>query len=173
MNRVNILGQLVSFLYYITLQIVLARSIMLFHTAFCFIYVAFLLLLPWRPTGLTKLLVVGFCVGLLIDAFYDSWGLHAFASVLLIYCRALLLQLMLPVSDYEVATQPTLRNLGWKRFSLFALMLISMHHLALFALDAYDTTLVLTVLRKTAFSTLLTYIAVLLTQSATLLASNK
>ena len=169
MSRISILGQLANFLCYISLQVVCARSSVLSHTAFCFIYVAFLLLLPWRSTGWAKLLVVGFVVGLLIDALYDSWGLHAFSSVLLVYCRAHLLQAMLPINDYEMATQPTLYNLGLKRFSLFAFILIGIHHIALFSLDAYDTGLIFTVLQKAACSTLFTYVAVLLTHGTTLI----
>ena len=173
MNRINTLGQVANFLCYILLQTIFVRSIVLFHSAFCFIYVAFLLLLPWRSAGLPKLLVIGFLVGLLVDALYDSWGLHAAASVLLVHCRAYLLQFMLPINDYEAATQPTLHNLGLKRFSFFALILIGIHHVALFSLDAYDTALVLTALYKAVCSTLFTYVSILFVYSIISAITNK
>ena len=164
MNRVSKLEQLTNFVVYITLQLTLARYIILGKTAFCFIYVAFILLLPRRQANLPVLLCVGFAVGLLIDLFYNSLGVHAFASILLLYSRALLLDRILPISDYEVVSQPTLRSMGWRRFALFTLLLIGIHHTAVFVLDA-DTTVLFTVcIRKIGFSTLLTYAAVLFTQ---------
>jgi hypothetical protein len=110
-------------------------------------------------------LLISFAVGLLVDMFYHSAGTHAFSSVLMVYSRALLLQLMLPASGYEAAAQPTLSNLGWKRFSIFSLILIGIHHTALFFLDAGTTLLFFVVMRKVVLSTLLTYVAVLFTQS--------
>lgn len=173
MNKVSKLGQVANFVLYITLQVAVARFIVLFHTAFCFVYVAFLLLLPRRQEGLTSLLLISFALGLLVDMFYNSMGTHAFASVLMVYSRSLLLQLMLPTSGYEAATQPTLGNLGWKRFSLFTLPLIGMHHAALLLLDAGNTMLFFVAMRKVVLSTLLTYVAVLITQIATVLVSKR
>lgn len=164
MNRVSNLEQFTNFVVYIILQLTIARYIILEKTAFCFIYVAFILLLPRRQADLPVFLCVSFAVGLLIDLFYNSLGVHAFASVLLLYSRALLLDRMLPASDYEAVSQPTLRNMGWRRFSLFALLLIGIHHTALFVLDAGTTVLFTVCMRKIGFSTLLTYAAVLLTQ---------
>jgi hypothetical protein len=171
MNKVSKLGQLANFVLYITLQLAVARFIVLFHTAFCFTYVAFLLLLPRRQEGegLPLLLLISFSVGLLVDMFYNSMGTHAFASVLMVYSRVFLLKLMLPTGGYEVTPQPTLSNLGWKRFSIFSFILIGIHHTALFFLDAGNIMLFFLVIRKVVFSTLLTYVAVFFTQSIVLL----
>jgi hypothetical protein len=173
MSKASKLGQLTNFAFYITLQLAVAQFIVLFHTAFCFVYVAFLLLLPRRENGLSLLLLVSFLVGLLVDIFYNSAGVHALASVLMVYSRALLLKLMLPASGYEANTQPTLSNLGWKRFSIFALILIGIHHTALFLSDAGSTMLFFVAMRKAAFSTLLTYAIVSITQSVALLVSRR
>ncbi|HAN49721.1 MAG TPA: Rod shape-determining protein MreD [Amoebophilaceae bacterium] len=169
MSKVSKLGQLANFLLYITLQLAVSQFIVLCHTASCFIYVAFLLLLPRRQEGMPLLLLISFAVGLFVDIFYGSAGTHAFSSVLVVYSRDFLLKLMLPASGYEAAAQPTLSNLGWKRFSLFSLILIGIHHTALFFLDAGTTMLFFVIIRKVVFSTLLTYTTVLLTQSIILL----
>jgi hypothetical protein len=173
MSKGSNLGQLANFVLYITLQLAVARFMVFYHTALCFIYVTFLLLLPRRQEGLPLLLFISFAVGLLVDMFYHSVGIHAFASVLMVYSRAFLLKRMLPVSGYEAAAQPTLRNLGWRRFSIFALILIFIHHTALFCLDAGTTVLFFVVIRKVVFSTLLTYATVLFTQSIMLVVRKK
>ena len=173
MNKVSKLAQVANFVFYLTLQVAVARCIVLFHTASCFVYVAFLLLLPRRQESLTTLLFLSFAVGLLIDMFYNSMGIHALASVLMVYSRARWLKLMLPTSGYEAATQPTLDHLGWKRFSLFALPLIGMHHAALFLLEAGNSLLFWVAMHKLLLSALLTYFAVLITQLPTLLLSKR
>ena len=170
MNKVSKLGQIANFVCYIALQLVVARFVAFGHTALCFVYVSFLLLLPRQQTGLAFILLISFGVGLLVDIFYHSIGVHAFASVLMVYSRAILLQRMLPASSYEVAAQPTVGNLGWRRFSLFSLVLISIHHVALFLLEAGSAMLFFVVMRKVVLSTLLTYAAVLATQGIVLLA---
>jgi hypothetical protein len=172
MSKVSKLEQLANFLLYVVLQLTVVRVVVFTHTA-CFVYVAFLLLLPRGQKGLMSHLLIGFLVGLLVDLFYHSIGVHAFASVLMVYSRAFLLKLILPASRYELATQPTLRNLGWKRFSLFSLLLIGIHHIALFFLEAGNILLFFVVIRRAILSTLSTYVAVLLIQSMVLLISKK
>jgi len=104
---------------------------------------------------------------------YNSMGIHAFASVLMVYSRSLLLKLMLSTSGYEAGIQPTLDNLGWKRFSLFSLSLTGVHHAALFLLDAGNSLLFFVAMRKLLSSSLLTYASVLITQIPSLLLSKR
>lgn len=173
MNKVSKLGQFANFVCYSFLQLVAGQLLIIPGTCFCFIYVAFLLLLPRRQEGLTLLFVISFAVGFFIDMFYNSMGVHAFSSVFMVASRVFLLKLMLPVSDYEAVTQPTLSNLGWKRFSLFALVLIGIHHTVVFFLEACSTVLFFVVMRKVVFSTLLTFSVFLLTQSMKLVVRKK
>ncbi len=164
MNKVSKLGQVAHLVFYVTLQIIIARYIVPLHTVSCFVYVSFLLSLPQQNTNLLSLLLLSFIVGLLIDIFYDSLGIHAFSSVLLIYSRALLLKYMFPSGKYALDNQPTLRNLGLRNFTIFFLILTFIHHTALFSLDAWNSTLLGLGLRKAAASTLLTYASVLIVQ---------
>ncbi|MEM9416733.1 MAG: hypothetical protein AAF963_00055 [Bacteroidota bacterium] len=173
MNKVSKIGQLANLVLYLTLQMAVARYMVLFHTAFCFVYVAFLLLLPRRQENLATLLFISFAVGLLVDMFYNSLGLHAFAAVLMVYSRSNLLPLILPTNSYEAAARPTLNRLGLRKFALFALPLIGIHHAALFLLDAGNASLSFVAMRKLLFSTLWTYGAVLATQIPSLLLSKR
>lgn len=173
MNKVSKLGQTANLILYLTLQFAVARFIVLFHTGSCFVYVAFLLLLPQRQEALPLLLLLSFVIGLFVDMFYNSLGLHASAAVLMVYTRSFLLKRTFSVSGYEVASRPTLAQLGWRQFSLLTIPLIMIHHAALFLPDVGSTTLFLVVIRKLFFSTLLTYVAVLITQVPTLLFSKR
>ena len=174
MNKTSNLEQLTNFAFYAILQLTVAQFIVFFHTAYCFVYVAFFLLLPRREGALPLFLLVSFAVGILVDMSYNSSGIHALASVLMVYSRALLLQLMLPASGYEATTQPTLSRLGWRRFSIFSLILIGIHHTALFLSDSGGTMMLFFLaMRKAIFSTLLTYAVVMIIQGVTLVVSKK
>ena len=162
MNSVKKLRQAIRLVTYLTLQVVIARSIVLYQTAFCFVYVGFLLLAPWRPGQLSWSLLLGFGVGLVVDLFYDSLGLHALACVLLVYSKAFLVSILSPAGSYEPNAVLTLKQLNWRSFLIATWLLILMHHGALFYLDAWDSALWWVNLRKTVSSALLTYVAFLL-----------
>ena len=79
MSRSGIV-QFILFFVYVLLQVLLLRNLVLFNSAFCFLYIAFILLLPIEWNSLV-LMVIGFFLGFTIDIFYDSMGLHAMATV--------------------------------------------------------------------------------------------
>ena len=164
MSKSSTLRQSANFISYVTLQIAVAQSTVPYHNALCFIYVGFFLLLPWQRTSLVLQLLLAFVIGLVIDAFYNSLGIHAFAAVLIVYSRTFLLKLMLPTSSYEPDAQPTLSSMGFKKFSVFTLTLLLIYHTVVFFLDAWDSALCLITIRKVVLSTLLTYFVVCLTQ---------
>ena len=85
MNR-NIIMQGIAFFIYLFYQVLILKNIVLFNTAFCFLYVAYLFFLPVESNPLV-LMAAGFLMGFVIDMFYDSLGLHAFACVLVMYVR--------------------------------------------------------------------------------------
>ena len=107
----------------------------LFDKAFCFVYIGFLLLLPFEA-GSIFLLFMGFLMGLFIDIFYDSLGIHMAASVLVMYIRPFWINLITPRGGYEVGMEPSLKLMKFEWFATYALPLIFIHHFALFYLEA-------------------------------------
>ncbi len=74
-----------QFFVFIALQILLMQNLVLFNTAFCFIYIAFLLFLPIQlPTVI--LLLLAFTTGFTVDIFYDTVGIHAAPACCLPIC---------------------------------------------------------------------------------------
>lgn len=166
MNNTSTITQISSFLFYYCLQIVISHYLSPSPTAACFIYTAFLLLLPYEQASLAGSLLIAFFAGLLADFWCKSLGIHAFASVLMIYVRSFFLAALLPrTAKYEGGIRPSLTNLGWGLFPFLAFVLIVVHHIAVFLLDIGNPWLTLLALRKTGSSVLLTYSAVLVTQA--------
>ena len=127
--------QFVTFFVYLLLQVMLLKNFVLFNTAFCFLYVAFILLLPIETTTLA-LMVVGFLLGFVIDIFYDSLGIHACTLVLIAYLRNLWLATITPQGGYDAGAGPTLALNGMQWFLVYTLPLVFLHHFVLFFVEA-------------------------------------
>jgi hypothetical protein len=163
MSSRDILVQILYFFLYITLQILLVRNFVLFDVAFCFVYIAFILLLPFEIDAVL-LLLFGFGTGLMIDVFYDTLGIHAAACVLTAFVRPWILRFITPRGGYEVGMQLSIRSMGLDWFAPYAFILILIHHLTLFFIEASDISLFFTALLKAFCSAILTWALILITQ---------
>jgi len=123
------------FFFYLLLQVMLLKNLVLFNTAFCFLYVAFILFLPIE-TNVVALMVMGFFTGFLIDIFYDSLGVHASSLVVISYLRNYWLGIITPQGGYDANSAPTLDANGVQWFLVYTLPLILLHHIILFLVEA-------------------------------------
>jgi len=126
---------IVLFFVYVLVQVILLKNLVLFDFAFCFLYVAFILLLPFELST-TLTLLVGFLLGFTIDIFYSSLGIHAFATVLMSYLRNYWLSVITPQGGYDVGNSPTMAANGVQWFLVYAIPLVFIHHFVLFFLEA-------------------------------------
>jgi len=134
MNRSGILVG-VYFVLYLLAQVMFFRQLIFFNTAFCFVYVAFILLLPIETNPLI-LMFSGFMLGFLVDIFYDSLGLHAMSLVLVAYLRNYWLAAITPQGGYDAGEGPTLAVNGLQWFMVYSLPLVFVHHAVLFFAEA-------------------------------------
>jgi hypothetical protein len=155
--------QIVLFFVYLILQVVLLKNLVLFNTSFCFLYVAFILLLPVEMGNLL-LMLIAFLLGISVDIFYNSLGLHTMALVLLAYLRNYWLATITPQGGYDIGTPPTLAANGLQWFLVYTLPLVFVHHLVLFFVEASGFTLFWYTMLKAISSLLFTMAAMLLLQ---------
>ncbi|MFM7855564.1 MAG: rod shape-determining protein MreD, partial [Flammeovirgaceae bacterium] len=134
MTRSGILS-FFAFFAYVLLQVLILKSLVLFNTSFCFIYVFFILLLPVEFNNLL-LMFIGFTLGFSIDIFYDSLGMHALSLVMLSYLRNYWLSFITPQGGYDVGVVPSLSAYGLQWFLVYTLPLIFVHHVVLFLVEA-------------------------------------
>ena len=159
----TIIGQLFSFLLYAAAQVLFVRNLELWHYAFCYVYVAFLLLLPFE-TSSVLLLVLGFAAGLVMDVFYDTLGIHAAACVLMAFLRPTVIRVITPRSDLDDGTQLSLKSMGPPWFLSYAVVLVFVHHAFLFFLEAANPSLFWPALFKTMASTAFTTLVIVIIQ---------
>jgi rod shape-determining protein MreD len=103
-----------------------------------YVYPLFILLLPFE-TPVWLLLVLGFAAGVTMDSFMNTAGIHAFATVLIAYLRTNVLNALLPKNLSEYPNQsPSVKNMGWMPFLVYAAFLIVIHHTAFFSIELWN-----------------------------------
>lgn len=137
------------------LQIIIFNNINLFGFVSPFPYVLFIILFPVNGNK-SALLISSFLLGLLLDIFSNSGGIHTTASILLAYFRPSIFKFAFGVS-YEYQTIKLNDTLTPERFS-FLFVAILLHHLILFILEAFQFSLIFDILMRSITSTVLTII---------------
>ncbi|QJW91940.1 hypothetical protein HNV11_22425 [Spirosoma taeanense] len=159
----EILSTAFLFVLYLVLQIMLVRNLVLFDYAFCFVYIACILLLP-NEISRTWLLVIGFATGIIVDTFYNTLGMHAAATVLMAYCRPMVVGAQIDVPGLESRIEFSLQELGAGAFFRYVFVLALIHHTALFFIEASSLSLLIPTLIRVGASTLFTTVSIVLIQ---------
>lgn len=115
------------------------------------VYPLFILLLPFKMTR-EFLLSLGFLIGILVDYFYNSAGLHASATVFLAFARPYILNVLEPSSGYDSNKGLTPARIKWVWFVQYTAFSLFLHALWFHLVDAFDFALLGTVLVKTLSS---------------------
>jgi len=147
-------------LLYLFLQIIFMRNLVLFNYAFCFIYIAGILLLP-ADTNRMYLLLIGFATGFTVDVFSNTFGMHAAATVLIAYLRPFLIQYQMDAKGSERA-EIGIRSQGFGSFLGYIFPLILLHHTVLFLMEINSFDMILFTLLRVAASSLLTAILIVI-----------
>jgi len=154
----NILNS-IRFVVFLLLQILIFNNINLFGYLNPYPYVLFILLFPVNSNK-SVLLLSSFALGITLDMFANSDGIHAAASVILAYIRPSLFKFAFGLS-YEYQTVKIADKISPERITLL-LLAIFIHHFILFFFEYFRIDLILTVLSRTLFSTLFTFVISLL-----------
>jgi hypothetical protein len=157
------IGHFFQFILFTALQVLVFRNLVLFDSGFPFIYIAFLLFLP-IDIPVVLLLLLGFGLGMAVDVFYDTMGIHAAACVLLAFLRPYVLYLLIPRDGYDANDSANVHVMGWRWFLTYALLLIFMHHLAVFFLEMGGLRMWWSTLGKAVVSTFFTSTVIVITQ---------
>jgi len=115
----------------------LLKNINLYNLSTPYFYILFILLLPFEIPNIL-LFVLAFILGITIDAFYDTPGLHAAACVLLAFVRVLFISITVQKEGFDNEPEPTLSIMGFRWFFTYAVVLTLVHHFFLFNLEAFS-----------------------------------
>ena len=116
-------------------------------------YILFIILYPVNGNRY-GLLGASFLLGIILDMFCNSGGVHAAACLLLAYYRPYIFKFSFGLS-YEYQTVRLNDSLTPERFS-FILIAVVIHHFVLFLLEIFKLTFILEILIKTVASSIFT-----------------
>jgi cell shape-determining protein MreD len=109
-------------------------------------------------------MLIAFFMGLVIDVFYETIGMHAAASTLLAFLRPFWLKVTSPSGGYDEVEEPSLSELGIGRFISYAVPLVFIYSLAFFTADQWGTGGFFGVLNKSILSSIFTMLLVIIVQ---------
>lgn len=124
------------FLVLVLVQVLVLNNIQFSGYVNPFLYVLFILLLPFQtPTYL--LIVLGFLLGLSVDIFSNTPGIHSSATVFMAFLRPQVINLI-SGRDSEKGIYPRVSQLGLVWFLKYTFMLVVCHHVFLFFIEAFS-----------------------------------
>lgn len=127
---------IISFIILVLLQVLILNNIQLSGYINPYIYILFILTLP-LDTPKWALLVLGFLLGLSVDLFTHTVGMHTSATVFLAFLRPALLNSMEPRGGYEPDASPSIQDHGLRWFFRYAAISILAHHMFLFFVEVF------------------------------------
>lgn len=156
--QIVVFRNIIRFVILVLVQVLVLDNIQFLGYINPYLYVFFILALPVRtPRWLS--LVAAFILGLTIDAFSNTMGLHAFASVLIAFLRNPIIKLFTTI-DEGANPEPSFVSLGAWVYIRYATVLVLIHHIALFFLESFSFVDVGFLLVKILLSTLVTLLLI-------------
>ncbi len=147
------------FVLLLAIQIIIFNNMILFGFIIALPYILFILLFPVNGKK-TELLLASFFIGLMMDFFSNSGGLHAVACLVLANFRPVIFKFSFGLS-YEYQTIKINDSLTPVRF-VFIVLGVFIHHIVLFIFEAFQVSFLWDLLLRTLLSTLYTILSCVL-----------
>lgn len=127
-----------------------------------YIYILFILLLPSSSPKYVVLLSA-FFIGLTIDVFSNTLGIHTFATVFVAYLRPVVTG-MITNREEDRADYPGLAQNGFRWFLNYTAIMVVVHHLFLFHLEVFTFFNYLDTLYRVLLSSVFSIFVIVLSQ---------
>lgn len=165
MNK-QINRNLVRALIVLAIQLILLKRIDITFSGFNYIhftiYPIIIALLPYK-TDKTIVVLIGFLIGLFVDLFYDSLGVHAATATFVAYLRFYILGLIAPAEGYG-KDGLTAYSYGFVWFVSYLGILLFVHLLTLYSIEAFSFVYLNEILLRTIFSFIASFFLLVLAQ---------
>ena len=107
-------------------------------------------------------LMIGLALGIVIDLFYDSLGVHASACVFAAFMRPLILQFLEPRGGYPVNANPTMREFGVVWFMRYSGSILLLHLAFYFCVEVFTFVYIGQILLKIIASFIVSFASVMI-----------
>lgn len=151
------------FILLIVAQILVFNNIALSGYVNPFVYVLFTMSLP-REMHQSLVLILSFFMGICLDIFMVTPGLNTAALTFVAYIRPFIFRVLSPRDGYEFGMNPTVSDMGWGWYLLYATAMVLSLHLILFSLENFSFSGIGQVIVKSLLSTVLTVLIIVVFQ---------
>ena len=156
--------------YVILFVLLLVAQVLVFNNIYIsgylgvYPYILFLLILP-SDINRALLLVLAFILGISVDLFSDSPGIHASACIPIAYMRNLILRTSTSLESKNDSFEPNMHYFGgWRPYLSYAAVLVLVHHSILLFLEVFEFSHLLSTFIKIVGSSAATLIFIILIQ---------
>lgn len=163
MTSRTVLLNIIRFFFLIAIQVLILNHINLGGYINPIFYVYFILLLPFA-TPKWFLLLSSFAIGLGIDIFTNTLGLNAAACVLMAFFRPFIINRISSGPESLIGETPSLRNQGVSWFAYYAVILVLIHHSALFYLEVFRLSEFFSTLLRVILSSAFTLLLIMISE---------
>lgn len=147
------------FIALVFLQVVLFNNINFLGYLNPYIYIMFIALFPVKNNRFI-IIFLSFLIGLSIDFFSDTGGIHAAASVFIAYIRPVILKFSFGMI-YEHQSI-NFSNVEFGEKLTYLTILAFLHHFMLFFLEVFSASQIILILQKTIFSSIFSILLILI-----------
>ncbi len=145
----------VRFLVLVLTQVLICNHINFLGYVNPNIYILFIILFPVKNNR-SLFILVSFLLGLIIDLFLDSGGIHAAACVFIAYTRPIILKFSFGMVYEHQNMKFNTVDFGAKLTYITIMTVV--HHIILYSLEIFSISKIILVLQKTLFSSIFTII---------------
>jgi len=158
-----VLQNIIRLILLVLLQVLVLNNIQFLGYINPYLYILIILALPVQmPRWLS--LILAFGLGLIIDAFANTIGMHAFATVLVAFLRNGIIKLFTSIEEGNNPT-PSFYSFGVSAYVKYVVVLVLIHHSTLLMLEAFSFVNFGITLTKIILSTAVTVLMILGIQS--------
>ncbi len=155
----TVVQNILSFIILVLVQVLALNNIQFLGFINPYIYILFILSLPVKlPRWVTLLLA--FVLGLTIDAFSNTMGMHAFATVLVAFSRGGIIKLFTSIEEGSNPV-PSFYTFGVGAYIKYVVFMVLLHHTTLFFLEAFSFTNIWLIIFKIILSSFVTILLIL------------
>lgn len=167
MNSGVIISNVWRFVLFFLLQVLVCKRIDLSIGSFDYIHLLIyplpVFMLPLK-TPKALVLLLAFVLGLSVDAFYNSPGVHAAAMVFTAYFKEFILRFIEPFEGYNKDDYPTIYKMGIGWYMSFISILLLIHIFIYFSIEAFTFVFIFDIFLNSVFSFITSMIVIMLIQ---------
>lgn len=132
----SVIQNIFLFIILVLIQVLALNNIQFLGFINPYIYILFIISLPVKLKRWVTLLLA-FILGLTIDTFSNTLGMHTFATVLIAYFRDGIIRLFTSIEEGSNPV-PSFHTFGVGAYIKYVVFMVLIHHTALFMLEAFS-----------------------------------